>query len=79
MPEPPRIILPTADEIDIVRGYRVTKWKTFDNHECVRCQYATLWLEKMKKHIALGQHPWAFPSETAETLSAPTQTDGLEY
>lgn len=79
MTEPSRIILPTADDVDRVRGYRVTKWKTFDNYECVQCQYATLWLPKMQKHLALGRHPWGYPAETAETLSAPPETDGLEY
>lgn len=78
--EAPRIILPTEEDIDRVRGYRVTKWKTFDNYECVHCQYSTLWRPKMEKHLALGQHPWAYPSQTeAEVVSAPIVTDGLEY
>lgn len=77
--EDPRIILPTAEDVDRVRGYRVTTWKTFDNYECVRCQYSTLWLEKMQKHLAIGKHPWAYPSQTEETLSEAVTTEGLEY
>lgn len=69
--------MPTQEQIDSHRGYRVTKWRTFDNFECLKCQYATLWLEKMLKHLQLGDHPWAFPSETpllSEQLDEP-----LEY
>lgn len=65
---------------DRQRGYRVTRWRTFDNYECVHCQYSTLWLPKMQKHLSIGQHLWAYPVEKSDkTLSAPMTTDGLEY
>jgi hypothetical protein len=72
--------LPTQEQIDANRGYRVTKWKTFDNFECVKCQYATLWFEKMQKHLAHGVHNWAYPSPDAGRLSeAPPDTEKLDY
>ncbi len=80
-PEPSRSTtgMPSQETIDAHRGYRVTKWKTFDNFECVRCQYATLWLEKMQKHLALGDHPWAYPSPETPLLSGPPESGKLEY
>jgi len=71
--------LPTQEQIDSHRGYRVTKWKTFDNFECLRCQYATLWLEKMQKHLAIGEHSWAYSSSETPLLSGPSESDGLDY
>lgn len=71
--------MPTQEQIDSHRGYRVTKWKTFDNFECVRCQYATLWLEKMQKHLQMGIHPWAYPSAETPLLSEPLASEKLEY
>lgn len=72
--------MPTQEQIDSHRGYRVTKWKTFDNFECVKCQYATLWLEKMQKHLQAGVHSWAYPSlEETPLLSGPDAPERLDY
>lgn len=58
----------------------MTKWRQYDNYECVKCQYATLWLEKMLKHLALGIHVWAHPKvEPNDTLSETPHSDKLEY
>lgn len=78
MPEPiPG--MPTQEQIDSHRGYRMTTWKGHDNFECVKCQYATLWIEKMLKHLAAGKHVWAYPREESGVLSAPIESDKLEY
>lgn len=69
----------TNTEEDLKRGYRVSKWKTYDNFECVRCQYSTLWIEKMQKHLQIGLHPWAYPAEDGPTLSKNIGTTDLEY
>ena len=62
MPEGSSVIItPSAEDVDRVRGYRTEKWRTFDNYCCIYCQYSTLWIEKMKKHQAESDHPWAFP------------------
>ena len=59
------IITPTQEDLDKVRGYRVEKWNEFDNYCCIYCQYRTIFLEKIKKHQAEGEHPWAFPGGKA--------------
>lgn len=66
----PIILIP--NDLDQQRGYRVGKWnhsdregkptQTFDNYECLRCQYSTLFEARMIKHVQEGKHPWAFPS-----------------
>jgi len=62
MPEGSSVIItPTEEDVDRVRGYRVGMWRTFKNYCCIYCQYATIWPEKMKKHQAENNHPWAFP------------------
>lgn len=56
--------------------YTVSKWTErdgteHDNYECVKCQFATLYKEKMDKHIATAVrdgnnpghgHAWAHPN-----------------
>lgn len=71
--------MPTQADIDAQRGYRVTKWKTFDNFECLKCQYATLWIEKMVKHLEIGVHVWSYPSTDTPQLSETPHTEDLEY
>jgi len=64
MPDPKResvIITPSQDDLDLIRGYTVAKWKKYDNFKCLKCQYATLWENKMKKHQAADAHYWPFP------------------
>lgn len=65
------IILPTADETDKINGYKIGTWrarlgpdiyKDYPNYECIYCQYATLWIEKIKKHLDKGNHPWPYPN-----------------
>lgn len=76
----PLIIIP--GDVDQARGYRVTKWKTFDNYECLQCQYSTIWIEKMQKHLDMGIHVWAYPTDTEGTLSqepTPPVDSKLEY
>jgi hypothetical protein len=57
------IIAPTQDDIDLTVGYRITRWHEYKNYECVYCQYATLWLDKMKKHQAEDNHAWPYPGQ----------------
>jgi hypothetical protein len=81
MSEPQRIVTgtPTQAHIDSQRGYRMNKWKEFDNFQCLKCQFATLWLDKMLKHLQYGLHPWAYPSpEVPGQLSAPIVSEA-EY
>jgi hypothetical protein len=63
MREESKIVVPTTEEIDNLRGYRIGTWKTYKNYECIYCQYATLWPSKMEKHQAENDHPWAFPGQ----------------
>lgn len=79
-PNEPLIVIP--GDVDQARGYRVTKWSTFDNYECLKCQYATLWVEKMLKHLASGLHVWSYPCDTGGKLSEyekPAEPDKLDY
>jgi hypothetical protein len=75
------IIAPTAEEVDKIRGYSIHKWRTFDNYCCVYCKYATLWIEKMQKHLDKGSHPWPYADKSAEgkALSPYEETQELEY
>ena len=52
---------PSQEDIDRTRGYRVTSWRGYPNYECLYCQYATLWLNKMLDHLAQERHLWAYP------------------
>ncbi len=72
----PLIIIP--GDVDQNRGYRITKWKKFDNYECIHCQYSTLWIEKMEKHQAKDNHPWAYPVEDRDQLSKAEEIE-LDY
>ncbi len=65
---------------DEERGYRITKWKTFDNFECIHCQYSTLWKDKIEKHLAESPHAWAYPvpEEDKLKLSQSLETE-LDY
>lgn len=63
----PRPLIEIPGDIDQNWGYRVGKWREYPNYECIYCQYATLFLARMEKHQAEGQHPWAYPSETDST------------
>ena len=56
----PLIIIP--GDVDQNRGYRITKWHEHWNYECLYCQYSTLWLDKMEKHVDENVHVWAYPS-----------------
>jgi hypothetical protein len=56
-----RIVLPTQEEVDSLRGFKVGKWRGHDNYICLECQFSTLWLDKMKKHQKEEEHPWAYP------------------
>lgn len=77
MPEP-LILIP--GDIDQNRGYRKTLWHAHTNYECIYCQYATLWLEKMEKHQTEGIHVWAYPDPNAgNALSDSPEADKLEY
>ena len=57
----PLIIIP--GDLDQARGYRIMEWRGYPNYECIYCQYATLWVGKMEKHQAIGEHPWAYPGQ----------------
>lgn len=74
MPEP-LIIIP--GDLDQQRGYRITKWAgQYDNYECLSCQYATLWLERIQKHLQEGVHVWAYPvPEPPEGMKPPSSSD----
>jgi hypothetical protein len=39
-------------------GFQLTKWNGYDNYECLRCAYKTLWAGKMADHIQTGNHVW---------------------
>lgn len=73
------IIAPSPEDQALVLGYRITKWKTYPNYECVLCQYATLWLDKMKKHLAAGIHVWSYPQPQKPTPEPDQETTDLEY
>lgn len=75
----PLVVQATQDEIDGIRGYKITKWHTYNNYECIYCQYATLWTAKMEKHQALGEHPWAYPGQNARAEDDPGVADEPEY
>jgi len=68
----PLIVPASQDEIDNVRGYRITKWNQYKNYECVYCQYSTLWLDKMNKHQAEDNHVWAYPGQNPTELEENT-------
>lgn len=71
----PLIVIP--GDLDQQRGYRVGKWRQHDNFECIYCQFATLWIERMHKHQLEGRHEWAYPGQNpSEDLSeAPDESD----
>lgn len=73
----PLIVAPTQDEIDKLRGYRITKWQDWPNYECVYCQYATLWKNKIEKHLSVGDHPWAYPGQNPPSVGS--TSDEPEY
>jgi hypothetical protein len=50
-----------TDDDEQTRGFRVGKWRKHTNYKCIYCQYATLWKDKILKHIAEGVHPWPYP------------------
>lgn len=77
MPEP-LVILPNEDDTARALGYRVGKWRGYDNYECIYCQYSTLWIAKIKKHIEEGDHPWAFPGQYPEGIGTVSE-EGPEY
>lgn len=60
MKEP--LIALSGDE-DQARGYRIGMWKGSFNFECLSCEYATLFEEKMVAHITEGTHPWTSPGK----------------
>ena len=62
MPGTTTIIVPSQEEIDEINGYFVNEWRGHKNYNCNLCQYSTLWIQKMQKHIEEGDHPWAYPS-----------------
>lgn len=53
----------TPEPTETQLGYRMTKWGKFTNYECIKCQYSTLWIEKMNKHQRFDKHPWAYPGQ----------------
>ena len=57
----PLIALPGSD--DQGRGYTIGMWHGHFNFECLTCEYATLWEEKMIAHMAEGLHPWTSPGK----------------
>jgi len=63
----PVIITPTQAEMDRFRGYSShNMWRGYKNYECLDCQYKTIYLDKMTKHIIAGVHVWAFPGGVKE-------------
>jgi len=78
MADKPLIFTPSQDDIDRLNGYRVGPdlWASkYKNYCCLECQYATIFKEKIVKHVSEGNHPWGFPSghvETEEDNSEPT-------
>lgn len=48
---------------DQARGYKIGMWRGSFNFECLHCEYATLWEEKMIAHVAEGTHPWTSPGK----------------
>lgn len=58
------IITPTQEDLDEIREYRIGQWKHYKNYECIHCQYSTIYLEKIKKHVDEGIHDWCYPSST---------------
>lgn len=65
MPDPSLIIIPTQEDLDSIRGYRINKWHEYKHYECIYCQYSTLWLPKMEEHQKENDHPWAYPGQNA--------------
>ena len=57
------IITPSQEDVDKVRGYRIGQWNQYKNYECIYCQYSTLFIDKMAKHQAEDNHPWAYPGQ----------------
>lgn len=54
---------------EIARGYRVGKWQEHKNYECVECQYSTIFLDKIQKHMENGVHDWSYPVPLEERQS----------
>lgn len=67
---------------DIVQGkdYEVSKWKEFDNFECVHCEFSSLFIERMQlhfdnesKHLHIwnkpGKEPWQPQPESQGKLT----------
>lgn len=73
----PLVVIP--GDLDQERGYKIKVWAGYPNYECIYCQYATLWIGKMEKHQALGDHPWAFPGQNPKTIGSVSKDDEPEY
>lgn len=68
---------PTARDYTEGVDYIVTKWDVYDNYECVHCQFASLYKEKLHEHFQYEiyhQHKWAHPVPKSEQIvtSGPT-------
>jgi hypothetical protein len=74
MPDP-LVVIPTSDDIDKVRGYKMGKWHAFNNYECIYCQYSTLWRAKMEKHQLEGEHAWPFPGQNPRSTEGEADPD----
>ncbi len=41
--------------------FKITKWKTYDNYECLFCSYSTLELENAESHYQERHAPPVLP------------------
>lgn len=78
-----QIVVPTTEDVDAIRGFRIVKWgkppMSFDNYECTRCQFSTLWPTKMSKHQAEDNHVWAYPGQNPRAPGDPGKDVEPEY
>jgi len=69
-----------AKEIEEGKDYTKAAWvgndpaqTPYDNHHCTRCQFSTLYIEKMQEHYdweGKHKHHWAFPVGSEEAAKA---------
>lgn len=69
------IITPSQAEIASLdkehKGYSSDQeWRGHPLYQCLKCQYNSIFLEKIEKHVAIGEHPWAFPGGKKEDPSS---------
>lgn len=70
------IITPSAADVALINGYKSeNKWRGYVLHECLKCQYNSIYLSKIRKHVEIGNHPWPFPSKVKDDPDLVKATD----